>query len=221
MGKTHNLWTFGCSHTYGHGLEDCYDKATNGCGPTPSKLGYASMLANDLKLNLINHSRPGAGNKHIYFRLQKHIDMIQPWDIVVLKWSYIERSCIVKNDKDDLIMFGPWMKDKIVKAYYKNLYYDTDAIWETINYINLAELMLRHLGIKTVIHIKPPIGIINKSLFTKAFDELRIKKLVMCDENITDLSIDNACDGVHPGPKTQRIFADHLRKFIEEHEQNY
>ena len=43
----------------------------------------------------------------------------------------------------------------------------------------------------------------------------------MCDENITDLSIDNACDGVHPGPKTQRIFADHLRKFIEEHEQNY
>ena len=220
MNRPHKLWTFGCSHTYGHGLKDCYDKQTRGVGPNPSKLGYASMMANDLKLDLINKSEPGAGNKQIYLQLQNDIDIIQPWDIVILQWSYVERSCIVKNKNGKPFMLGPWMKDKVVKSYYKHLYFDADAVWETINYINLAELMLRHLGIKTVIHIKPPKSHVEPSVL-KQLEGLRLKKLVMCDIGITDLTVDSARDGLHPGPETQRIFADHLLKFMEENEQNH
>lgn len=226
------LWAFGCSHTYGHGLKDCWDSSNNGAGPVPSKLGYASILAKKLNMSINNISRPGIGNKHILFRLQRAIDNIKSNDFVLLQWSYVERHCIIQSlnesigkdvntaftgsffssdQEDTVLMLGPWVKQKSSKVYYKLLYNEVDAIWETINYINIANTMLQKRGIKSILHIRPPYGTINENLY----DEVSSKNLIFDDismskKGITNISMDQALDKIHPGPKTQQLFADYL-----------
>ncbi|OUW95211.1 MAG: hypothetical protein CBD88_04565 [Flavobacteriales bacterium TMED228] len=219
------LWAFGCSHTYGHGLEDCWESSNNGAGQVPSKLGYASILAEKLNMPLKNLSRPGIGNKHIFFRLQQEIskNRIRSNDIVLVQWSYVERNCIIKSidspaqhhffssDKEDHVwMLGPWVKDKASKAYYRFLYTEVDAVWHTVNYINLAHAILKGNGIDNTLHIDPPYGEVDRTLFGLVGKHYLIDGIPMCKKGITDLSMDQALDKAHPGPKTQQIFADHL-----------
>ena len=218
------LWAFGCSHTYGHGLEDCITEK-NGAPPIPSQLGYASILAKKLNLPLKNLSRPGVGNKHIFFRLQQEIskNTIRSNDIILVQWSYIERDCIIQSidtpderhffstDKEDSVkMLAPWVKDKTSKLFYKSLYNEVDAVWHTVNYINLAHAILKGNGIDNTLHIDPPYGEVDRTLFGLVGKHYLIDGIPMCKKGITDLSMDQALDKAHPGPKTQQIFADHL-----------
>ena len=59
MPKMPNLFAYGCSHTYGHGLPDCIDKG-NTPGPYPSRQGFASHVASDLskKITFQNDNLP-------------------------------------------------------------------------------------------------------------------------------------------------------------------
>ena len=218
------LWTFGCSHTYGHGLKDCLTEG-NGAEPIPSQLGYASILAKKLNVPLKNMSRPGIGNKHIFFRLQQEIakKRIRSNDIVLIQWSYVERNCIIKSidtpgpshffssDKEDEVFhLGPWIKDNTNKAYYKLLYNEVDTVWHTVNYINLAHAILKSNGINDTLHIRPPYGNIDRALLELLGEQYLTDGIPMCKPGITDMVVDKAGDNNHPGPKTQQIFADHL-----------
>lgn len=221
---TRTLWTFGCSHTYGHGLEDCITDG-NGAEPIPSRIGYASILAKKLNVPIKNMSRPGIGNKHIFFRLQQEIskNRIRTNDIVLIQWSYVERNCIIKSvdtpaqhhffssDKeDDVLMLGPWIKDKFSKMFYKSFYTEVDAVWHTINYINLAHAILKSNGINDTLHIRPPYGNVDRTLLKLLGEQYLTDGIPMCKLGITDMVVDKALDNAHPGPKTQQIFADHL-----------
>lgn len=218
------LWTFGCSHTYGHGLKDCCTKG-NGASPIPSQLGYASILAKKLNVPLKNMSRPGIGNKHIFFRLQQEIskNRIRTNDIVLIQWSYVERNCIINSintppqhhffssDKeDDVLMLGPWINHKASKVHYKFLYNEADATWHTVNYINLAHAILKSNGINDTLHIRPPYGNVDRTLFDLLGKKYLMDGIPICNPGITDMVVDKALDNNHPGPKTQQIFADHL-----------
>ena len=61
----YNLITFGCSHTYGAGLPDCWIP-NKGHGPKPSNNAWPSVLKQKLNFKSIdNSSRPGSSNKMI------------------------------------------------------------------------------------------------------------------------------------------------------------
>ena len=90
-------------------------------------------------------SRPGIGNKHIFFRLQQEIskNRIRSNDIVLIQWSYVERNCIINSidtppqhhffssDKEDDVLMhtkATMCRNKnfkyIKRAYEKDEFYD-------------------------------------------------------------------------------------------------
>ena len=64
------LVAFGCSHTYGEGLEDCWNWETRKAGPVASKFAWPQILANLLKRECVNLGRRGASNKEILHNIQ-------------------------------------------------------------------------------------------------------------------------------------------------------
>lgn len=89
--KTSRLITFGCSLTYGQGLPDCVNKKDYmRQGPLPSNLGWASLLAKDLKMDVINKGNPGASNLEILNEILK-FDYRND-DTVVVMWTYSFRD---------------------------------------------------------------------------------------------------------------------------------
>jgi hypothetical protein len=80
------LVTFGCSYTYGIGLEDIYGskKVTE-----PSKLAWPTLLGQLLDKTTINESAPGSGNFEIFDKIIRY--NFQPDDLVIIMWSHFIR----------------------------------------------------------------------------------------------------------------------------------
>ncbi len=77
------LWTFGCSHTLGHGLPDCID--SNGDPiPSPSSYAWPVHLSKLLNIPVINNSHAGIGPKAVWNNIIN--SDIQPDDIIVIMW---------------------------------------------------------------------------------------------------------------------------------------
>ena len=111
------LIAFGCSNTYGQGLEDCY--VPPGPGPRPSKTAWPNTLGNLLNCSeVINQSAPGASNKLIWKTI---VDFnFKQDDLVFIMWSHLERHCFFTNDQH--MSIGPWIKNKANNFYYKVFY---------------------------------------------------------------------------------------------------
>lgn len=77
------LWTFGCSHTLGHGLPDCIDEK-GGPKPKPSQYAWPTHLSKLLDIKLINNSHAGIGPKAVWYNVIN--SDIQPDDIIVIMW---------------------------------------------------------------------------------------------------------------------------------------
>ena len=82
------LVTFGCSLTYGHGLEDCFEPPQMP-GPKHSNLAWPTIVANKFNLKLENRSQPGLSNRGILhkileFRYRKN-------DVIVVMWTNVFR----------------------------------------------------------------------------------------------------------------------------------
>lgn len=200
------LFAFGCSYTYGHGLSDCIVGKTN-AGPEPSKLTYINVLAEKLGIEKVwNLAMPGKSNKWILSAIEENLSLIDKDDIVIVQWSFIDRSAILGNEfkknYSKSIDLGPWKKDRINSYYYKFLYHEYDHKKQTIWYINYANFLLKNRGINKTLHTAPP-------------QSLDIEKYIINKENflndcLPDHGIDYAQDNNHPGPKTHIRFANHL-----------
>ena len=77
------LWTFGCSHTLGHGLPDCIDSKGDPI-PTPSTYAWPVHLSKLLNIPVINNSHAGIGPKAVWNNIIN--SNIQPDDIIVIMW---------------------------------------------------------------------------------------------------------------------------------------
>lgn len=197
------LFAFGCSYTYGHGLSDCII-GEHEAGPEPSKLVYVNLLAEYLNIDqVVNQAQPGKSNKWILSALEAHLNEIAPNDVVILQWSFIERHAILGNESKKnyikSIDLGPWKKDKINTTYYKTLYHEHDHVKQTIWCINYADFLLKHRGIKKVLHTAPPGGL--------DISEHIINKQSYWNDCLADNGIDKADDNNHPGIKTHKLFA--------------
>ncbi|MBC8429132.1 MAG: SGNH/GDSL hydrolase family protein [Candidatus Endolissoclinum sp.] len=227
------IWAFGCSETFGHGLEDCYVKKDGFYAPgkEPSKFAYPQLIGDTVGKEVINLSRPGASNKHILQQIKLNQSEINKDDIVIIHWTYIERHAVFVNDERDNLNITPHWPDimptdteKIAKQYYKYIHSDSDAIIVVRWYMNYAHLTLKAQGVKSI-HCPPLMNAQynnNKSLINmKSWHEYDFVKDPNFESDISfvskmlrhdDIQKDSAIDGRHSGPKTHRAFADLILK---------
>ena len=203
------LVTFGCSLTFGHGLEDCFIPP-NQPGPTHSEFAWPSIVATKLNLQLVNTSRPGASNREICHTI---LDFdFKKDDLVVVLWTNLYRWCKVTPEgiKDQ---FGMWQEGPITDNLAEHWSEEYDLVVTASHCINLANYHLKHHNIK---HIQILSGSGIKSDFQWDFRKLKWNNAKLEDY---DFSVRNeypkALDGGHPGPEAHKKFAKLVVKSID------
>jgi len=199
------LVTFGCSYTYGQGLNDCYNnKGTH--GPYPSKYAWPNVLAQLLDRECINLGLPGASNKAIWYRaIKQHYNQD---DIVVFLWTHIERHSVIQEN-GKILPIGVWTKGKIADAYFRYFQNSTDSNIELNCKLSQIKFYLDNLGIRNyhcfAVDKEIELLELNKSIktFKTSFHNIRSSH---------GLGADNA----HPNEDAQREFAHSLYKELKE-----
>lgn len=138
--KYNRLIALGCSHTYGHGLEDCFFPP-HGYGPEPSKLAWPNQLSQLLEIEqTVNLALPGCSNKYIC-HAASCFDF-KPTDLVVVLWTYNDRTGIFKS-QDDYYIIAHWKDSKYSKKFIKSYYSNYDISFQNSIYINYLKLLLK------------------------------------------------------------------------------
>lgn len=203
------IFTFGCSCTFGQALQDCaiLEGGKVHPGQQPSKLGWPTMLSTHYGKELFNLGKPGASNKEIAHRAD--LTRFKEGDIALFAWTYPERHCIFKkgshNSYEDGVIYtiSPWHETKQKQNYYKYIqnHFDDNIVLSWL--YNYMHLKLDKVKAKSI-HFR---AIRGKAIPMK-FDE----DMVYADWNMFDFLCDRALDEAHPGPETNRRFADSIIK---------
>ena len=119
--KYKRLLAFGCSGTYGQGLEDCC--INDGPGPNPSKFAWPQVLADKLGIECVNLSKPGNSNKNIWWNILN--TDIHDDDLVIVCWTFIDRNTIICKDKT--IEMQWWEDNEKSTKYFENIHNNHDA----------------------------------------------------------------------------------------------
>lgn len=216
------LVAFGCSYTYGHGLEDCrYDgvKYTDDeLIKHPSQLAWPKLAADMLGMQCVNHSLCGVGNKFTAKRIAEF--EFRPGDIAVIMWTIFTRHCVIMDD-GNVVHLGAWQLDvektntvenRISCSYFTDAYTEANSIFENLAYINFADSVLKHSGVK---HVHCSIGSqyhdieLMPYLFERGHHWNRVKPALLFDD-----TRGRAEDG-HPNEQSHSAFADTLVEYIQ------
>jgi hypothetical protein len=135
------LIAFGCSHTYGYGLEDCWMDTTK-----PSNLGWVSIISKELNKICVNKAIVGASNKLIWHQITN--TEFNPSDCVIILWSWAHRYTVLKNKNLFTHLHHNTLEQEESKEYYRLLYSDYDAEMMTKLYIEHANIYLSTKGVK-------------------------------------------------------------------------
>jgi len=186
------LIAFGCSNTYGQGLEDCY---VNGSyGDSPSKLSWPFLLGELLEKEVVNNGYPSVSNFEILYRIL-NFDF-QKNDVVVILWTFYFRDLIFKDAKN-YERIGTWNKSKIFNDWAM-AHSNIDLKIRSLFYMNHAELYLNSLDIKNFSFVIDP------ELVQDIPEYLNIKNLKL---NVNLTQVDKALDGYHLGPISHKRYA--------------
>lgn len=229
--SNYHLITFGCSHTFGHGLPDCWFDG-NKVGRTPSQLAWPNLLQKKLSMRSIdNKSWPGNSNKQI---LKSIIDYsnYNKNSLVIILWSNFNRKTIYKNQKECFAMMphhttlskkdlpskiwnDPDRKNIVrkIRSYYGEYHEEFDAIFDTLVYVNYAHAFLKSKSIRSY-HLIAEHELDFEREYFKKFNitGINLKEFVWQ----TDYKIDDALDTpvAHPGVKSHRLFAENIEKWF-------
>lgn len=193
---TERLVTFGCSHTFGHGLKDCIDLKNNYPLDNPSKYAWPSLLGQKLNLDVQNLSQPGSSAKQIVHTVfESDLDSN---DLVIVLWPHHHRTCFY-HDKNTYMRLGPWMKE--AEYYYSNYYFEYDSLFEYYQKINLTDYYLKR-KIKTCYHY----------IFQQTEDLFEWNTADIGKIYFSDIREKNplALDNLHPGHEAHEKFAEML-----------
>jgi len=197
------LIAFGCSNTYGHGLEDCIMPNMRDPGPNPSRFAWPQLVADKLNLDCVNMGNPGASNKEIWY---KAINFnFESTDTVIFLWSFVDRYCILRQDGfQPLSIHGT---EKFNKMYYKHIHDDYDACMDF--YIR-CNYMKQYLDSKNIFNLH---GSVNQSkiLYTPDWNTVELMPIYM--DKIRN-KFDTALDGMHPNHQAHELFATEVLKII-------
>lgn len=207
------LITFGCSYTYGIGLQDCSEGS-----PTPSLLGWPALTSSLLDYELVNVSASGASNFEILHNIL-NFDFKND-DIVVIMWTHYTRDSFFRkifSKKFPIDRLGPWSGSKDI---IKNVI-DTSVIigskWiENMNdktfalkswaYIYHADLLLKDKKIK-YLHIPASYGELDEYKMNYPIDNI-------CIDGFKTIDFGN--DNAHPGPRSHQLIANKVYKLLNE-----
>lgn len=198
MKKTNKkrLLTFGCSHTFGHGLHDCINYKNNHPLDKPSEFAWPALLGNLLNIETVNLSYPGSSAKQVLHTILN--TEIRPDDIVIVLWPHHHRVCFYK-DSDEYVRIGPWMKN--AEYYYDNYYYEYDSIFEYFQKINMCEYIFKSHTDQCYQFIFENVDI------TFNWNRVNIVPVYFSDiRKSKPLALDN----LHPGPEAHLDFANKL-----------
>lgn len=192
------LISFGCSLTYGHGLPDCFIPP-NQPGNNPSKMGYSSILAKYLNLECVNNSSPGASNKRIWNSVTNF--SYNDKDTVIIQWSYIERTSIIKEDT--IIDIGPWIKNSFYDTYDE---YDGTIMSKL--FVSHSNMFLSNKKIK-VYNIIPGINELPLLEFNGTTVD-HIPVYITSMRNLYPLALDKR----HPGVECQEVYSKKILQHL-------
>ena len=127
----------GCSHTYGHGLKDCF-VPPHGYDNNPSIYAWPNQLATLFNVDhVFNLALPGCSNKYI---LHSALNFkFNPDDLVVVLWTYNDRTGIF-NTQDDYRVIAHWDSQKYSKKFMKSYYSNYDISFQNSVYINYLKM---------------------------------------------------------------------------------
>jgi len=95
------LIAFGCNHTYGHGLPDCFDPIANTPRLIPSRIAWPHVLGSLLNLprtiTNVKTCSPDASNTEILYKILNF--KYRPGDVVVVLWTHLLRD-VIFNEKN-------------------------------------------------------------------------------------------------------------------------
>lgn len=200
------LVAFGCSYTWGQGLEDCPWGSD-----TPSELAWPAKLSERLTLECVNQGRPGRSNKEILLSIL-NADLTTT-DTVIILWTYTHRYGIFTDEfyensyrfnkigSHAIKRYGPGMDKLTGRNEYADLlklHPELDILADSCLSIRHADLYLKSLGI-THYHFSV------EEIISPDFLKLDAVNYVGFNPY---KGIDESGDGLHPGPRTQQLIAD-------------
>jgi len=145
-----NVWIFGDSSSYGHGLKPGFDYYDN----YQSRRGklWSELLSEYFDGNCINFARGGASNEDIRFRVSYNLHKIKSEDVVIIQTTYPTRFDVFTNDGEFKTVhmaisdFNDF-KDRITKdqiktlsKYVQNFVLDNEIAYETRDNIYFESL---------------------------------------------------------------------------------
>ncbi len=186
------LWFFGDSYTYGHGLPDCaiYNCESDSYDPgiSPSKLGWANLVATELNKTHINLSIPGMSNLKIHWLL-RHAEL-DPDDIVIVQWSFATRCAILDDLLEEVNVHS---ESELSRMFYK-VHSPLDLERRSLFVVEHTELLMKQLGIKYI------------ALANKPF-KANLHAYCEISDYQDHYMIDRSLDGGHPGVESNRRWA--------------
>lgn len=200
------LVTFGCSYTYGHGLNDCYNRRTGDAGENPSKFAWPSLLGFKLKRRTVNLSKCGSSNKEILYRIQNC--SFKDTDLVVILWTYPTRDCII-YESGYVEQALPHYFNKRKLWYTQKLKQgEFDYYYQMWTWMNYAKLYLDNLNIPNYHFTIDLRYIVNPPAFNMVniedVDFLKIRS-----------DYDRALDNAHPGKIAHKEAAKQFKETID------
>jgi hypothetical protein len=204
--------TFGCSHTYGHGLADCYILPWGIPGPTPSKFVWPELVGQEFKIDVVNMGWSAASNIEILSRILE-FDFLEN-DLVIVQWTYTPRDMLFTENENHQL--GPNFKRKkttlINKDYYM-LHNEYDTLIRSLFHIHHGDMFFKYKKLNYIHYMhETEINRINiiKSAKFNWFD------IPLNSFKIKSIEIDLADDGMHSGPKTQIEVSKYIISLIKE-----
>lgn len=197
------LVAFGCSYTYGQGLEDCF-VLPNNPGPKPSKFAWPQIVANTLNMHCINMSNPGSSNKEILNTLLNF--QFESTDVVITMWSFIERWCILNCQSSGVTRLRLSGIDPDVMLQYDKIFTVHDLQLDFIYRANFAKMYLDNKNLKNY-HLSVATDFCLPPVMPKwnVVDFIKINMTYMRYHTTPALDITNG--NPHPGTEAHQIVA--------------
>ena len=200
------LITFGCSHTYGHGLPDCIGLEKWSPGPSPSKLGWVAQLAEALELPYSNYAEPGASVKEVALRF---LDQpIKENSLVVILWPFYPRTCFIQLEGDEIDYEQFLINADNIRFtnYYSNFYSELDALHTNNLYIKMVNSICKLKNCTVV----------NAFSSHEEYDFYNTRYEFVPEVGFHGLFIHGTTEDGHLSLEGNRIYKDILLEYIEQ-----
>jgi hypothetical protein len=196
---------FGCSFTYGHGLEDCVASDGIGAGPIPSRFSWPSILADKMNLDCDNQAVCGLSNLGIVDKILNY--SFNKDDMIIIMWTFFERDLlwVSKNQKLDLTVgidteiLNAWAITHSIVDRRMRTWYNIHHVYSYLKSIN-ANFYFLHVNQEPEFINLRPVWANNINFLPTKFRDFRHFPL--------------AADGKHPGPKSHSFMASHIYQHI-------